>query len=199
MAEVTGSLPILVDADSGNKRCFIISFLLWWKFFFYSLLFDEGENHCSWEKLLIGLWWDYQSLSPRSSHLGERRSWCLCQKACSTWFFTHWSRKLIQADWTVHPQVLPFVFGHPVHCAPRPSADYPCKLRCSLWKLSKRASWSALSQFCRWELIRFWIPLTRWSVCFVFSASTVPGGPIGGQTRVYLRNEHLQYIITWYS
>ena len=27
--------------------------------------------------------------------------------------------------------------------------------------------------------------------------STVPGGPIGGQTKVYLRNEHLQYIITW--
>lgn len=31
------------------------------------------------------------------------------------------------------------------------------------------------------------------------SASTVHGGPIGGQTRVYLRNEHLQYIITWYA
>ncbi|XP_067397969.1 surfeit locus protein 1 [Emydura macquarii macquarii] len=29
--------------------------------------------------------------------------------------------------------------------------------------------------------------------------STVPGGPIGGQTRVTLRNEHMQYIITWYS
>ncbi|XP_027798122.2 surfeit locus protein 1 isoform X2 [Marmota flaviventris] len=27
--------------------------------------------------------------------------------------------------------------------------------------------------------------------------STVPGGPIGGQTRVTLRNEHMQYIITW--
>ncbi|XP_062446600.1 surfeit locus protein 1 isoform X2 [Rhea pennata] len=27
--------------------------------------------------------------------------------------------------------------------------------------------------------------------------STVPGGPIGGQTRVSLRNEHMQYIITW--
>ncbi|XP_036074103.1 surfeit locus protein 1 isoform X2 [Rousettus aegyptiacus] len=26
--------------------------------------------------------------------------------------------------------------------------------------------------------------------------STVPGGPIGGQTRVTLRNEHMQYIIT---
>lgn len=25
------------------------------------------------------------------------------------------------------------------------------------------------------------------------------GGPIGGQTRVTLRNEHLSYIITWYS
>ncbi|XP_033374300.1 surfeit locus protein 1 isoform X2 [Parus major] len=29
--------------------------------------------------------------------------------------------------------------------------------------------------------------------------STVPGGPIGGQTRVSLRNEHMQYILTWYS
>ncbi|XP_042334949.1 surfeit locus protein 1 isoform X2 [Sceloporus undulatus] len=29
--------------------------------------------------------------------------------------------------------------------------------------------------------------------------STIPGGPIGGQTRVSLRNEHLQYIITWYG
>lgn len=29
--------------------------------------------------------------------------------------------------------------------------------------------------------------------------STVPGGPIGGQTIVTLRNEHLQYIITWLS
>jgi surfeit locus 1 family protein len=29
--------------------------------------------------------------------------------------------------------------------------------------------------------------------------STVSGGPIGGQTRVTLRNEHLSYIFTWYS
>ncbi|XP_064616107.1 surfeit locus protein 1-like [Liolophura sinensis] len=29
--------------------------------------------------------------------------------------------------------------------------------------------------------------------------STHPEGPIGGQTRVTLRNEHLSYIITWYS
>uniref|UniRef100_A0A803VE58 SURF1-like protein n=1 Tax=Ficedula albicollis TaxID=59894 RepID=A0A803VE58_FICAL len=29
--------------------------------------------------------------------------------------------------------------------------------------------------------------------------STVPGGPIGGQTRVSLRNEHMQYIVTWYG
>lgn len=27
----------------------------------------------------------------------------------------------------------------------------------------------------------------------------VPGGPIGGQTRISLRNEHLSYIMTWYS
>lgn len=26
--------------------------------------------------------------------------------------------------------------------------------------------------------------------------STAPGGPIGGQTRVTLRNEHMQYIPT---
>ncbi|XP_037560267.1 surfeit locus protein 1 isoform X1 [Dermacentor silvarum] len=29
--------------------------------------------------------------------------------------------------------------------------------------------------------------------------STVEGGPIGGQTNVTLRNEHVSYIITWYS
>ncbi|XP_066436421.1 surfeit locus protein 1 [Eleutherodactylus coqui] len=29
--------------------------------------------------------------------------------------------------------------------------------------------------------------------------STVPGGPIGGQTRTTLRNEHLQYTVTWFS
>jgi surfeit locus 1 family protein len=29
--------------------------------------------------------------------------------------------------------------------------------------------------------------------------STVPGGPLGGQTRVSLRNEHFSYIVTWYS
>jgi cytochrome oxidase assembly protein ShyY1 len=27
--------------------------------------------------------------------------------------------------------------------------------------------------------------------------TTVPGGPVGGQTRVSLRNEHLSYILTW--
>ncbi|XP_063239145.1 surfeit locus protein 1 isoform X2 [Bacillus rossius redtenbacheri] len=31
------------------------------------------------------------------------------------------------------------------------------------------------------------------------ASSTVPGGPIGGQTRVTLRNEHMSYIITWYT
>ncbi len=29
------------------------------------------------------------------------------------------------------------------------------------------------------------------------AASSVDGGPIGGQTRIVLRNAHLQYIITW--
>lgn len=27
----------------------------------------------------------------------------------------------------------------------------------------------------------------------------VPGGPIGGQTRITLRNEHFSYIVTWFS
>lgn len=27
----------------------------------------------------------------------------------------------------------------------------------------------------------------------------VPEGPVGGQTRISLRNEHLSYVITWYS
>ncbi|XP_054714891.1 surfeit locus protein 1-like [Uloborus diversus] len=31
------------------------------------------------------------------------------------------------------------------------------------------------------------------------SSSTVPGGPIGGQTKITFRNEHMSYILTWYS
>lgn len=31
------------------------------------------------------------------------------------------------------------------------------------------------------------------------SESTIKGGPIGGQTRVTLRNEHMSYIVTWFS
>lgn len=31
------------------------------------------------------------------------------------------------------------------------------------------------------------------------AGSTTPGGPIGGQTRVTLRNEHMQYMVTWYE
>lgn len=27
--------------------------------------------------------------------------------------------------------------------------------------------------------------------------STVPGGPIGGQTRVSFKNDHMSYLITW--
>lgn len=27
----------------------------------------------------------------------------------------------------------------------------------------------------------------------------VTGGPIGGQTRVTLRNEHMSYILTWFT
>lgn len=29
--------------------------------------------------------------------------------------------------------------------------------------------------------------------------SNTPGGPIGGQTRVTLRNEHLSYVVTWFA
>lgn len=63
MAEVTGSLPFLVDADSGkNDVC------CWNESSFFTQLlfdapkkgvgFDEGKNHSSWENLLI------RSLSP---------------------------------------------------------------------------------------------------------------------------------------
>ncbi|XP_031574495.1 surfeit locus protein 1-like [Actinia tenebrosa] len=31
------------------------------------------------------------------------------------------------------------------------------------------------------------------------AGSTLPDGPVGGQTQVRLRNEHLQYIFTWYA
>ena len=27
--------------------------------------------------------------------------------------------------------------------------------------------------------------------------ATIPGGPIGGQTKVTLRNDHLSYMFTW--
>jgi len=29
--------------------------------------------------------------------------------------------------------------------------------------------------------------------------NTIPGGPIGGQTQVQIRNEHFNYILTWFS
>lgn len=29
--------------------------------------------------------------------------------------------------------------------------------------------------------------------------TSIPGGPVGGQTRVHIRNEHLQYICTWFG
>ncbi|XP_025418724.1 surfeit locus protein 1 isoform X2 [Sipha flava] len=29
--------------------------------------------------------------------------------------------------------------------------------------------------------------------------SSIPGGPIGGQTNISIRNEHVSYIITWYG
>lgn len=33
----------------------------------------------------------------------------------------------------------------------------------------------------------------------LLSGYSTPRGPIGGQTRVTLRNEHISYIITWYG
>lgn len=35
------------------------------------------------------------------------------------------------------------------------------------------------------------------SFYYFILATSVPGGPIGGQTNVQLRNEHLSYIATW--
>ena len=29
--------------------------------------------------------------------------------------------------------------------------------------------------------------------------SSLPGGPIGGQTKVALRNDHFSYLVTWYT
>lgn len=34
---------------------------------------------------------------------------------------------------------------------------------------------------------------------FVDAVETFPGGPQGGQTRITMRNEHMSYIMTWYS
>ncbi|XP_076057111.1 surfeit locus protein 1 [Oratosquilla oratoria] len=34
---------------------------------------------------------------------------------------------------------------------------------------------------------------------FVDAVDTFEGGPIGGQTRITMRNEHMSYILTWYS
>lgn len=31
------------------------------------------------------------------------------------------------------------------------------------------------------------------------ASSTVPDGPVAGQTVVHVRNEHVSYILTWYS
>ena len=46
-----------------------------------------------------------------------------------------------------------------------------------------------------------WKPFTvsSFSQCYFrsISESSQPGGPIGGQTNVSVRNEHLSYLITW--
>lgn len=31
------------------------------------------------------------------------------------------------------------------------------------------------------------------------ASSSVPGGPVGGQTRITMRNEHMQYAVTWWG
>jgi len=33
----------------------------------------------------------------------------------------------------------------------------------------------------------------------VYDAQAAKNGPIGGQTRVTLRNDHLSYLVTWFS
>ena len=35
------------------------------------------------------------------------------------------------------------------------------------------------------------------SEVFLDAVESVPGGPVGSQTRVNLRNEHMSYILTW--
>ncbi|CAB4055231.1 SURF1 [Lepeophtheirus salmonis] len=37
------------------------------------------------------------------------------------------------------------------------------------------------------------------SPIYLDSCETVPGGPIGGQTRVTLANDHFSYMLTWFS
>jgi len=32
---------------------------------------------------------------------------------------------------------------------------------------------------------------------YVDACAGVEGGPVGGQTRVSIRNEHLSYVVTW--
>ncbi|TRY64006.1 hypothetical protein TCAL_00782 [Tigriopus californicus] len=34
---------------------------------------------------------------------------------------------------------------------------------------------------------------------FIDACDSVPNGPVGGQTRVTLRNDHLSYLLTWFS
>lgn len=41
--------------------------------------------------------------------------------------------------------------------------------------------------------------LTGADPVFLDAKSSVKGGPIGGQTRITLRNEHVSYIVTWFS
>lgn len=40
--------------------------------------------------------------------------------------------------------------------------------------------------------------LANTSFIYIDAIQTIgPGGPIGGQTQVFLKNDHLEYIITW--
>lgn len=47
----------------------------------------------------------------------------------------------------------------------------------------------------KWKVISL-IMSDSWTASLL--GTSVPGGPIGGQTNVQLRNEHLSYIVTWY-
>lgn len=78
----------------------------------------------------------------------------------------------------------------------RPCPTSPEQSRFSLMPCLVRDDREDLTSPDRFNMGSFimWDYLTM-TLCF--PECTIPGGPIGGQTRVTLRNEHMQYIVTW--